>query len=155
MAVLFAAFSITACQQDTNDITPVTNEVRFMIGTESCMSTRAISDGTGATQLSWAVFNDQGELIHKKATKSDVTGLLTENGFTMSISLAKGQTYRVAFWAQNPECEAYTISDDMKVTIDYAGVNNDELRDAFTAVTEPFTVDGDNVVSVVLRRPFA
>ncbi len=155
MAVLFAAFSITACHQDTNDITPVTNEVRFMIGTESCMSTRAISDGTGATQLSWAVFNDQGELIHKKATKSDVTGLLTENGFTMSISLAKGQTYRVAFWAQNPECEAYTISDDMKVTIDYAGVNNDELRDAFTAVTEPFTVDGDNVVSVVLRRPFA
>lgn len=155
MAVLFAAFSITACHQDTNDITPVTNEVRFMIGTESCMSTRAISDGTGATQLSWAVFNDQGELIHKKATKSDVTGLLTENGFTMSISLAKGQTYRVAFWAQNPECEAYTISDDMKVTIDYTGVNNDELRDAFTAVTEPFTVDGDNVVSVVLRRPFA
>jgi hypothetical protein len=73
----------------------------------------------------------------------------------MSISLAKGQTYRVAFWAQNPECKAYTISDDMKVTIDYAGVNNDELRDAFTAVTEPFTVDGDNVVSVVLRRPFA
>ena len=155
MAVLFAALSITACHEDTNDVTPVTNEVRFMIGTESCMSTRAISDGTGATQLSWAVFNDQGELIHKKATKNDVTGLLTENGFTMSISLAKGQTYRVAFWAQNPECEAYTISDDMKVTIDYVGVNNDELRDAFTAVTEPFTVDGDNVVSVVLRRPFA
>ena len=90
-----------------------------------------------------------------KSTKDDVTGLLTENGFTMSISLAKGQTYRVAFWAQNPECEAYTISDDMKVTIDYTGVNNDELRDAFTAVTEPFTVDGDNIVSVVLRRPFA
>lgn len=155
MAVLFTAFSITACHEDTNNVTPVTNEVRFMIGTESCMSTRAISDGTGATQLSWAVFNDQGELIHKKATKDDVTGLLTENGFTMSISLAKGQTYRVAFWAQNPECEAYTISDDMKVTIDYTGVNNDELRDAFTAVTEPFTVDGDNVVSVVLRRPFA
>ena len=72
MAVLFAALSITACHEDTNDVTPVTNEVRFMIGTESCMSTRAISDGTGATQLSWAVFNDQGELIHKKATKEEL-----------------------------------------------------------------------------------
>ena len=155
MAVLMAAISITACQQDTNDITPLTQEVRFVIDTESCIGTRAISDGTGATQLSWAVFNDQGELIHKKATKSDVSELLTENGYTMSITLAKGQTYRVAFWAQNPECEAYTVSDDMKVTIDYTGVNNDELRDAFTAVTEPFTVDGDNVISVILRRPFA
>ena len=82
------------------------------------MTTRASSDGTGATQLSWAVFNDQGELIHKKATKENVTSLLTKDGYTMSITLAKGQTYRVAFWAQNPECEAYTISDDMKVTID-------------------------------------
>ena len=155
MAVIIAAFSITACQQDSNETTPQTQDVKFVIDTESCIGTRAISDGTGATQLSWAVFNDQGELIHSKATKNDVQGLLSDEGYSMYISLAKGQTYRVAFWAQNPECEAYTISDDMKVTIDYAGINNDELRDAFTAVTEPFTVDGDNVISVVLRRPFA
>ena len=155
MAVIIAAFSITACQQDSNETTPQTQDVKFVIDTESCIGTRAISDGTGATQLSWAVFNDQGELIHSKATKNDVEDLLSDEGYSMYISLAKGQTYRVAFWAQNPECEAYTISDDMKVTIDYTGINNDELRDAFTAVTEPFTVDGDNVISVVLRRPFA
>lgn len=154
-AVIVAACSFVACQQDTNEIIPQTCEVRFTIDTESRIGTRAISDGTGATQLSWAVFNDKGELIHKKTTKENVSGLLTDNGYTMSISLAKGQTYKVAFWAQNAECDAYTVSDDMKVTINYEGVNNDERRDAFTAVTEPFTVDGNSVVSVVLRRPFA
>ena len=153
--VIIAALGFVACQQDTDDITPETFEVKFVIDTESRIGTRAISDGTGATQLSWAVFNDEGELIHKKATKDNVGGLLTEDGYSMYISLAKGQTYKVAFWAQNPECDAYTLSDDMKVTINYEGVNNDERRDAFTAVTEPFTVDGNNVVSVVLRRPFA
>ena len=153
--VMIAALGFVACQQDTDNIAPETFEVKFVIDTESRIGTRAISDGTGATQLSWAVFNDEGELIHKKATKDNVGGLLTEDGYSMYISLAKGQTYKVAFWAQNPECDAYTLSDDMKVTINYEGVNNDERRDAFTAVTEPFTVDGNNVVSVVLRRPFA
>ncbi|MBO5717518.1 MAG: hypothetical protein J6R50_05270 [Alistipes sp.] len=153
--VIIAALGFVACQHDTDHITPETFEVKFVIDTESRIGTRAISDGTGATQLSWAVFNDEGELIHKKATKDNVGGLLTEDGYSMYISLAKGQTYKVAFWAQNPECDAYTLSDDMKVTINYEGVNNDERRDAFTAVTEPFTVDGNNVVSVVLRRPFA
>ena len=62
MAVIIAAFSITACQQDSNEATPQTQDVKFVIDTESCIGTRAISDGTGATQLSWAVFNDQGEL---------------------------------------------------------------------------------------------
>lgn len=155
MVTLMAAFSFMACQHDTDEFTPEICEVNFVIDMESCIGTRAISDGTGATQLSWAVFNDEGELIHAKTTKDNVEDLLTDEGYSMAISLAKGQTYRVAFWAQNPECEAYTLSDDMKVTIDYTGVNNDELRDAFSAVTEPFTVEGDNTISVVLRRPFA
>ena len=155
VVVIMATFGFVACQHDTNEIIPETYDVRFVIDTESRIGTRAISDGTGATQLSWAVFNEDGELIHKKATKDNVSGLLTDNGYTMSISLAKGQTYKVAFWAQNAECDAYTVSDDMKVEISYEGVNNDERRDAFCAVTEPFTVDGNSVVSVVLRRPFA
>ena len=73
----------------------------------------------------------------------------------MSISLAKGQSYNVVFWAQNPKCQAYTISDDMQLTIDYQGINNDESRDAFYGVTETFKVEGNKTVSVVLKRPFA
>lgn len=155
LVVAIAATGIVACQNDAPTPDAANGVVMFKIGAESHLSTRAISDGTGATQLSWAVFTEDGELITKKATKDNVTSMLTEEGYKMYLTLAKGKTYVVAFWAQNPECEAYTVSDDMKVEIDYDGVNNDERRDAFFAATEPFTVDGDAVISVVLRRPFA
>jgi hypothetical protein len=43
----------------------------------------------------------------------------------------------------------------MKVTINYEGLNNDETRDAFFAYTEPFTVDVNPRLRVILKRPFA
>jgi hypothetical protein len=154
--VVMATCGMVACQHDNEKFEEsAMQNVEFVIDTESSIGTRAISDGTGATQLSWGVFNENGELIIEKTTKENVTSLLTEGGYTMGISLAKGKTYVVAFWAQNAECDAYSVSEDMKVTINYEGINNDERRDAFFAATEPFTVSGDTQVSVVLRRPFA
>ena len=130
-------------------------EVNFVLELEGALETRAISDGTGADQLSWAIFSEAGELIHAKTVKDNVTGLLTESGHSIAVSLAKGKTYKAVFWAQNPECTAYTVSEDMKVTVDYEGLNNDETRDAFFASSEPFTVSGFTSVSVTLKRPFA
>ena len=130
-------------------------EVNFVLELEGALETRAISDGTGADQLSWAIFSEAGELIHAKTVKDNVTGLLTESGHSIAVSLAKGKTYKAVFWAQNPECTAYTVSEDMKVTVDYEGLNNDETRDAFYASSEPFTVSGSTSVSVTLKRPFA
>lgn len=130
-------------------------EVNFVLELEGALETRAISDGTGADQLSWAIFSEAGELIHAKTVKDNVTGLLTESGHSIAVSLAKGKTYKAVFWAQNPECTAYTVSEDMKVTVNYEGLNNDETRDAFFASSEPFTVSGSTSVSVTLKRPFA
>lgn len=132
-----------------------TVDVTFALDVDCIPSTRTISDGTGATQLMYGVFNDAGELIIGKAVKNDVTSLLSDAGYTMAISLPKGQSYQVVFWAQNPNCDAYTVSDDMQLTINYDGVNNDESRDAFFGVTEIFKVEGNRTVTVVLKRPFA
>ena len=77
------------------------------------------------------------------------------NGGYVDITLPKGHTYKVVFWAQNSECDAYTVSDDMKVTVDYEGLNNDETRDAFFAATMPFKLDHHLSKEVVLKRPFA
>lgn len=155
-ALVASTMLFWSCSQDnTRPETGDFAEVNLVVDLEGSMATRAISDGTGADQLSWAIFSETGELVHSKTVKENVTGLLTDAGHTISVSLAKGKTYKAVFWAQNPECTAYTVSDDMKVTVDYEGLNNDEARDAFFAASDAFTVNGSTSVSVVLKRPFA
>ena len=153
--LLSFALLFTACSEEFDDEQEKNVAVQIDLDVESSLGTRSISDGTNATQLMWAVFDADGNLIIKKSVKDNINSLLSEEGYSMSISLAKGKTYQVAFWAQSVDCSFYNVSDDMKVTIDYEGINNDENRDAFCATTEPFKVDNNTVVSVVLKRPFA
>ena len=145
--MLFTACSQNEPQQDQALVT-------FSIGVEGANLTRAYSDGTTANQLMYAIFNEDGtKVIINKVTENDVTNLL--EGHTVKVSLAKGQTYTAVFWAQNKECNAYSVSNDMIVTIDYTGLNNDETRDAFFAVSEPFNVNNPISQDVILKRPFA
>lgn len=162
---MFAAAGMlfaTSCSNDELDVVQSGNEaqVTFSLAAEGGIATRAISDGTGAKKLVYAVYNASGELIETIAN-TDVNGQIVDNsafdnGLTenVTITLAKGQQYTVAFWAQNPNCTAYTTTDLKNVTIDYAGLNNDETRDAFFKA-ETFTVIGNTEIDVVLKRPFA
>lgn len=162
---MFAAAGMllaTSCSNDELDMVQSGNEaqVTFSLAAEGGIATRAISDGTGAKKLVYAVYNANGELI-KTIANTDVNGQIVDNsafdnGLTenVTITLAKGQQYTVAFWAQNPNCTAYTTTDLKNVTIDYAGLNNDETRDAFFKA-ETFTVTGNTEIDVVLKRPFA
>ena len=116
-------------------------------------ATRAISDGTGTNQLTYRVFDKDGNAITTQDLKTeDATDLLT--GHTVTLALAKGQTYKVAFWAQNSNCTAYTVGEDMNVAVSYDGENNDETRDAFFKTVD-ITVTGNMSESVTLTRPFA
>ncbi len=130
-------------------------DVTFNLIVEGAVDTRAISDGTGADQVMWAVFAEDGSVVLSKTVNDEVSDLLSMTGHEITVSLAKGKTYKAAFWAQNSECDAYSVSDDMVVTIDYEGINNDELRDAFFATSGAFTVNEYSVVPLVLKRPFA
>ena len=152
---LLCAMFLVSCFNEETPSQPETVEVAISVGAESNLTTRAISDGTLAKQLMYGVFNEKNELIIAKQVKNDINGLLSEGGYNMSISLAKGHTYQVVFWAQNSECTAYTVSDDMKVTVNYEGINNDETRDAFFGKSELFKVDGSSTIYVTLKRPFA
>lgn len=156
---MFAATGMlfaTSCSNDELEAVQSGNEaqVSFSLGLEGAIGSRAISDGTGADVLKYAVFDKDGNRL-SNINAVEKTGVTFPT--TAEITLAKGQTYKVAFWAQDDDCEAYTVSDDMKVTVDYKTnntSNNDETRDAFFKTVE-FTVTGSTSIDVELKRPFA
>lgn len=153
----------TSCSKDELDTASSGNEaqVTFSLGLEGRIATRAISDGLGAKKLVYAVYNESGELISTIAGANDKGQVVKESAFAggltdnVTITLAKGQNYTVAFWAQNKSCTAYNTEDLKEVTVSYEnGNNNDETRDAFFAA-ENFTVSGSTEIKVTLKRPFA
>jgi len=164
---MFAAAGMllaTSCSNDELDVVQSGNEaqVTFSLAAEGGIATRAISDGTGADLLYYAIFDAQGKLI--TTINGSTAGLLKKNAFlngskqdAVEVTLAKGQEYTAVFWAQDASCTAYTVTaetDGLKVAVDYDGDNNNETRDAFFKA-EPFKVTGNTEIDVVLKRPFA
>ena len=161
---MFAAAGMllaTSCSNDELDVQSGNEvQVTFSLATEGGIATRAISDGTQADKLVYAVYklNANGEPELQNVVGSNEGGQFVKtdfvSGYNVSLTLAKGQTYQVAFWAQNSACGAYGTSDLKNVTVSYEGFNNDENRDAFFKMVE-FEVAGDKTIDVVLKRPFA
>ena len=161
---MFAASMLfaTSCSNDELNAVQSGNEaqVTFSLGLENGIGSRAISDGTKADKLVYAVYkiNAAGAAELQKvvgSTEGQFVKTDFKSGDNVSITLAKGQTYQVAFWAQDGDCKAYDTADLTAVSVKYdAEANNDELRDAFFKTVE-FTVAGNKTIDVVLKRPFA
>lgn len=156
---IIGVICITACTREGIELPSAEQtSVTFLLNRGSDAVTRAISDGTSVDKLIYAVYNDKGQIILPRAEQHSpaiVADKVTkERSLSLTISVPAGSNYKAVFWLQSSECDAYTISDDMQLTVDYSGVGNDEHRDAFWGVTDPFDVDG-SVVELTLKRPFA
>ena len=127
--------------------------ISLTLGGPESSATRAIGDGSSVNLLHYAVYDSDDQLIPALGEVIEVNKFPTQ----VDITLAKGQTYKIAFWAQNRSTDAYTINngDVRHVAIKYDDYNNnDESRDAFFKTIE-HTVTGDIALDVVLERPFA
>lgn len=127
----------------------------FTITLPDAIQARAISDGTKANDLHYVVFDGDGNII---AEYLNADAFAYSNTTTVQIRLVYGQTYNVAFWAQNTNAP-YSF-DNGKITVDYSSANckaNDELRDAFYKVYGPFefTSTWTPESDILLTRPFA
>ena len=167
-----ATLFMASCSEDDLSSGNKSNEaeVSFSLSLEGQLGTksRSISDGKTVNQLTYAVFNADdgtqlpvwgedgtGNVKNHSETASEFT---TGGAHNVNITLAKGQTYTIVFWADYGNTgftSPYTVSNDMKVSIDYANMpNNLEKADAFFGSCT-FTVIGDDSHTVTLTRPFA
>ena len=152
---MFAALMLANSCSDDNNVSQADSslaQVTFKVSADGAL-TRAISDGTTVDELVYRVFDKNGNPIATlPLVKESATDL--RSGHTVALTLAKGQTYKVAFWAQKAGTTAYSVNDNMQVSVNYSGANNDESRDAFFNAVE-ITVNGDVAQTVELKRPFA
>ena len=154
VSAAIAVFAVASCQNDGLDTvaTGDSAQVTLSLGVNGGIATKAAD--TAADVLSYAVYDEASNLVAEMVT---VENAFKSGAQNVALTLAKGETYTVVFWAQNAACEAYTVvagEKGMSVEVDYNGLNNDMTRDAFFAA-ETFTVEGNVAIDVVLRRPFA
>lgn len=158
---MFAAAGMlfaTSCSNDDliEQTTGDTATVSFTVNTESAVASRAISDGSGATELVYQVYRVDGDVYKSTGQMQTTNGF--SSGDNVSLKLAKGQEYAVAFWAQSPDAPYELVSDaeGLKVHMKYDvnTVNNTENRDAFFGC-EKLIVSGNETKTVTLKRPFA
>ena len=142
----------TSCQQDEVFVDGNESIVTFEVGTPQ-MATRAYSDGLSATQLKYAVYDENHERIDRIPETTT-----TINGSTrVEMQLAAGKTYNVLFWAAN-ENAPYSVdfvNQTMSIDYDAETLSNDERRDAFYCYHKVQVDKANKTETVKLRRPFA
>ena len=148
----------TACQKENDLLGNGEATISFEISTPQ-MATRAFSDGATATQLQYAVYDEQGNPIQRLSSDEAKFEPVTIEDFngkrTINIQLAAGKKYNVLFWASAPN-SPYSVNYTTKeLSVDYTKtVCNSDANDAFYCY-KSVTVDATKSEPVTLTRPFA
>lgn len=145
----------TSCSQDELLNEPTTGDyvsAKFTIGTSDGIATRAtIGNGTKADKVACAVYDEKGTELSDLYAIRDVVDMKA----TYEIRLAKGQKYRVAFFAYNSTADAYDVTDLTDIIVKDSQNSNIENRDAFTAYVDVDATVNTINEDVTLYRPFA
>lgn len=143
-----------SCQKENGVKEGDASEATFSIDLPVNLSTKAIGDGTTATELYYAVFSQEGRYVQSLAQTAAVP--VVGKTATLKLKLVRNYTYSIVFWAQAPDAPYTFTPETGKVTVDYKGAANDETRDAFSKLHK-FTVPDQPTFEekVVLTRPFA
>lgn len=143
--VIFAA----ACAKESGINEGARLESTFRVALPGSAASKAVSDGLGATELLFRVYDQNG----KHLSQLDQTVAVSGRTATVTVALVKGVTYNFVFWAQKPG--QYSIAEDGSITLTPADMMNDENSDAFYKAINDYTVVNAFNEDVELTRPFA
>ena len=145
----------TSCSQDELLNEPTTGDyvsAKFTIGTSDGIATRAtIGNGTKADKVACAVYDEKGTELRDLYAIRDVVDMKA----TYEIRLAKGQKYRVAFFAYNSTADAYDVTYLTDIKVKDSQNSNIENRDALKAYVDVEATVNTINEDVTLYRPFA
>ena len=117
-ALLFAG---SCAQDDLRNPAQGPGNVNFTVSLDSdAAATRAFGDGLSANYLAYAVYDAETEnLVMTKKYSAFSNSLST----TLSLDLADGKSYKIAFFAYNNSGSVYTFdATNKKVTVNYANM---------------------------------
>ena len=156
-----ALVAAVSCSREAMDVpsyleggSPAT--VTFSLTQAGGINTKAIADGTTANKVQVGVYEVGDEAITLATTKDAVLSAKTG---TVSLTLVKGKTYKLAFWAGVTSGSPYTVNfgqNEATVTASAAPTANSEANDAFYALVEYTVPDNDtDSQAITLTRPLA
>lgn len=153
-ALLFGA---GACSQE-EIVNPSNGDrnVTFTVNLPREMATRAFSNGQTARDLDIAVYDAAGNFVVQPAAARFDEGSLST---TVSLELAKGVAYKIAFFAHDKASGGYTFNAETKtITANYDAMGekyNTDVFDCFFTIYETEKVSGAFSGNVTLYRPVA
>ena len=156
MAVAAVAMLATSCSKDDTNAVAGGEKSTVTFSVEApVMVTRAdLGDGTTATDLSWAVYAEDGTYLPNLGG-SQADAFDAELKANVKIDLVNGKKYSVIFWA-GAEGAPYTVDFATKtMTVNDPLAANQEKYDAFYKYQEVATVNGARTETIELTRPFA
>ena len=149
-----ALFSVSCQKGNISALEENTADVTFSVDLPVELSTKAIGDGTSATELYYAVFNQNGNYVQSLAQTAPVA--VVGKTAQLKLKLVKNYTYSVVFWAQTPGAPYTFTPETATVKVSYKGDANDDSRDAFCQLHTVVVPDAATFEETVyLRRPFA
>ena len=163
--LVFALFSLSSCHKEeiiSSEIGGDDVVVSFTPKLNGYIGTRAIGDASGIDVLRVVVYEvyEGSETINMKFELEKDWSDVNRDG--ISLSLLKGHTYKILFWAENSSNTAYSIQDNGIISVNYddykvGGFAMMEQMDAFCAITEfPQNSAANNQSKVIeLLRPLA